>query len=68
MERIMDTAIMEFTGEEIIRCRDCKFHAGENDYAVNRELCHMFQALTNDDFFCAGGERSVMTNEQLLPM
>lgn len=33
MERIIDTAVMEYTGEEIIRCRDCK------NRAYSEEVC-----------------------------
>lgn len=41
---------------EVIRCRDCKFHAGENNAGVHHELCFQFNALTIDDGYCAWAE------------
>lgn len=48
---------MYLTDEEIIRCRDCKFHAGENDAGIHPEMCLQFSELTMDDGFCAWSER-----------
>lgn len=38
--------------QEVVRCKDCKYHGNiYPDYCVNLEQ------NTNDDFFCADGER-----------
>lgn len=60
MERIMNTAIMEFTGEDIIRCRDCAYaHNGSGrgllcDYFMDS---NKIPALVTPNGFCAWAER-----------
>lgn len=57
--------LRECTGEEIVRCRDCKrmrdWTADELADCYEEELadgwCMFFRIGTYDDFFCAWGER-----------
>lgn len=65
-ERIMDTATMEYTKEEIIRCRDCK-HFDDAWVSCNYFICGYWDSEAKEDVlmrqqvnpngFCAWAEK-----------
>lgn len=51
-KEVLKVALEALKQPEIVRCKDCKYHGNiYPDYCVNLEQ------NTNDDFFCADGER-----------
>lgn len=47
------------TGEEIIRCRNCKNwdKTWTNDFPPNHHYCLMVDGVREDNFYCADAER-----------
>ena len=68
-EYIYDTSRVEtqpeqgFTGEEIVRCRDCKYYKEKvykwvNNWTRTEKTCEVFDGCRVDsDGFCKWGER-----------
>lgn len=43
--------------EEIVRCRDCKYMAGENDMGVSPNYCSKLSYYIKFNCYCAWGEK-----------
>lgn len=51
-KEVLKVALEALEQPKIVRCKDCKYHGNiYPDYCVNLEQ------NTNDDFYCADGER-----------
>ncbi len=43
---------------EVVRCRECKWRAGQNRHAIHPNMCLFFSCDTEPDGFCKWGVRA----------
>lgn len=44
--------------QPLVRCRECKWRAGQNRHAVHPNMCLFFSCDTEPDGFCKWGVRA----------